>query len=118
MNMICLKPAEFAFVADRLEIPDAIACGFEGRFTVDEISDACANLKWHFKAGRPVNVDGLSEIQREVLLDSMRCSTVLCSVDDNLACGEITRGEFLTLFRTAASLESKFAAFEVRIPRQ
>lgn len=112
---------EAEILLHRIDLPDAVADVFQGRFPRGNILSAIRMLKRFLTEGEDVlDAKDLPELQRELMIECAEGSTFLCGVEDAVATGEISRGKALAWERAAQSIEKKLSLpqRQVLIPRQ
>jgi len=117
MKRLELTPVEFEIIHHRLTLWDALADCLADTFewdwqkVYDAVSDFEAMLRSAAKSGAvKIDVESLSEIEREALRDCVDGSTWFASAEDAVASGEISRGKLLAHQRLAIAIEKKFEA--------
>ena len=101
--------SELEIVKHRLQVPDAIAECLEDTWGYGIVADRASLLSENTHL-----IDWSSELDRDIVVDSLEGSTVFCGIEDAVALGEITKGAALAMHKAAKSLEAKLG---ITIPR-
>jgi hypothetical protein len=113
-----LTEKEYALLEHRITLWDALAdCisdTYPEKFTWDETYKVASELdaqlrKQSKELGRiEIDVDKLTELQKEILQDCIDGSTFFASSEDAVASGEIKRTQLMAWKKMAYNIEKKF----------
>lgn len=114
--MIELTPSEWAIVEHRLTLDDCLADCICDTFELyadgdwERIRQMASDLYTQVKKTKQIDFDKLDKMQIEIITDCLEGSTYFGSIEDALASGEINKGQYMSMFKAAQSLERKFAS--------
>lgn len=114
-TIISISPIEWEIIEHRLEASDAIADCLNETFGYEreEVEASANGLRYLPKDGmgnQLIDVENLTEIDREVLKDCLDGCTFFADMDDEVALGRMSKGKRLAYRKAAISISDKLAA--------
>ncbi len=97
--------SEWEIISHRLDVADAILESLADDYGDDELTVAIQDLQ---EMGTGMDVEGLSQIQRDVVIDCLTGSTFFAGSEESLANGELKYLELKRQRHGANKLEDRF----------